>query len=259
MSTPETILSLIEKINKLSKNFITGCNCIDVNVCKGACCCGSQEISYELCKKLIDMNLAEPSDFIRSDPLPFRIIIDPITKHCRFFDLHKNACKIYDVNLRPPQCCIFPITSKNIIYKCRIGEEFHISPENKKKLIKSMDKYIELSFKEAKEFNTIKKFKERLEKNYFESFRSIPPKYIHGIKEKFDEIVPLEKKQVSIELLEYCNQIECDISYELCEIPCDSMLKLLFSNLIIMIENYMKINTPKDEYYFQILHKFIDE
>ncbi len=249
LSTP--ILDHINAINQLAREAISGTNCLDPQVCLGACCYSSQEITFTCAKTLIDSNRATKSDFIRSDTLAFRIRLKPETKRCSFFDPKLNGCTIFESNLRPAQCCVFPIRFDHEVHHCRKNKSFFISQKAKSELEKLMAKYIDLAREEAKYLESEECIAQRLNSTFKSAILLTPPKNVFGVKDLFDEYHPLIKPQISFAILECCNIDGCEKVYEQCEGVCVRVAALLIHDLTKALRKFIRNKGPKEEYYFQ--------
>ncbi|UYP45659.1 hypothetical protein NEF87_001944 [Candidatus Lokiarchaeum ossiferum] len=249
----EPLLSLILNINKKCTSSISGTNCLDSEVCQGACCYSSQEISFAGAKALIEANLAQKSDFIRSDTLAFRIRLSPETKRCIFFDPNLNGCKIFHSNLRPAQCCVFPIQFDKTKHQCRMQKEFFIETADKMELKETTDRYIDLAREEALFLESEDKISQKFNISFISELRDIPPKHLFGVKEIFDEFHPLVKSKISFSLMDFCNIHGCDTIYEQCSGVCDQVINLLISDFVPALRQFIKNKGPKEEYFFQSL------
>ena len=249
----EPLLNHIRAINKKCSSCVSGTNCLDPNICRGACCYSSQEISYSGAKALIDADFAQKSDFIRSDTLAYRIRLTPETKRCVFFDPDLNGCRIFSSNLRPAQCCVFPIQFNKSEHYCRMEKAFFIETENKLELQEVTNKYIDLAREEALFLESKEIILQKLNVRFRSELRKLAPKHVFGAKEIFDEIVPLTKSQISFSVMDYCNIHGCDTIYDQCLGVCEPVISLLIKDLIPALREFIKNKGPKEDYFFQSL------
>jgi hypothetical protein len=267
------IIDLVQRINHFSAENIVGPGCIDPEKCLGNCCNTSPDIPKILAQEWVNRGLATVDFFLRTDTLAFRPRINPDTRRCVCFDPEVNGCSLHQHNLKPPQCCLYPIEIADMPqnpYKdkgtftqpenincaghpCRKGYVFTVDASKLAQLEELLAEYFTLTFAESAALKSPSEILEHLQTLLDQTRSSITPNKFIGIKDCLDGYHPLFSVQPAYDLLTLCEELNLGCDYFTCTKICETQAENLKKKLATALQGYLSRHHPKDEYYFKTL------
>ncbi|MHA1728309.1 MAG: hypothetical protein ACTSWY_06215 [Promethearchaeota archaeon] len=280
MGSGKKILKKIKLFNELMDSAIVGPNCTDPNICHSDCCHIMIDIPEVLAQYYIDIGVASEDSFVRGDVFSFKISVNTKSSKCVFFDREINGCLLHKTKMKPPQCWIYPTgfllrkpsesmdnTTKLLskfngkkftedeTVKCKRASGWKITDEEKtQEASKIFEEYIKFSKKEFLESNSRKNIISRLN-NFQEKLLKLPPSSIAGLKDGWNEYIPLSAEGISLKLKNICEKVcrkkdSGKINYFQCDRICKEVAHKISQNLPNEVLHYIKKNGPKETYAF---------
>jgi hypothetical protein len=190
------------------------------------------------------------------------IDVDYGKMRCKFFDRELNGCSLHQTGIKPPQCWIYPtgLDPEEINTKCKKAEGWDIVlPKNVLDAKELLLKYFAYCKNEANLENSPLVIRERLSKNLYQNLLQHKPIDVAGIKDIWDEFIPLTGESINIGIRSFCRETECDKEYFSCSQICESVSNQIIDFLMESLPKFIEKNGFKDEYSFLELKKGIED
>ncbi|MFW9949351.1 MAG: hypothetical protein ACFFKA_04415 [Candidatus Thorarchaeota archaeon] len=252
---------------------VTGPNCIDPNICRGACCSIKIDIPKVLAEEYVKRGYAIKEDFIRSDTFAFQLRFNEKTGKCFLFDPKINGCSIHNSGIKPVQCWIYPtgFRNSNKGKNCKRSKGWNIvSPLKAKKAEEILRLYLFLCKIEAKK--ELRKIRTRIKaasKNneseisaeLIEKLKKVKPSEIAGFVDKWDSIDILFAEGLSLQMKKFClnNNPECSMipnNYFECKGTCELICKKLYEYISISLYEFIKENGQDPDGQYPLIKLF---
>ncbi len=255
------ILEVISKIHQICKFSLTGPDCVDRQICDGACCRTSPDIPPVLATRLVNLGLAQEEDFVPSDFLPFRVRITADTSRCALFDPGINGCKVHFTPLKPPQCWVYPLQlddnfhtphpshilyTPNISHTCRKGYQFFVDPQKLGGIRELLECYKDLTLDDVKKYQSHDSISRRVQSNLRPQLSDLSISSFLGVRVTVTGFKLLRSSGTNFLWADFCTLFKCETDYSCCRSPCpkiqDTICDLVINLLHLGYQSPVSVN-----------------
>lgn len=248
-SIEKELVEICRQINQLALGTIKGPECIKLDICDAKCCKITPDIPMALVKEYIRLFCANKEDFTKSNTLVARIKLNPSTNRCIFYNQGLNGCSLHSLQLKPPQCVIYPVKLDNKEHRCKKGFPHEVSDEKLIQINALFDNFFRLAREEYSRLRKKENWICNFNDIFLEALKFTPPSKIVGFKDLLGEICTITSQNYALEVINYCNEHPCERVYEECQGVCDVVGRRILDDFILLYDYYNEKEDSRDEFY----------
>ncbi len=258
------LFTMIATFNHGMLENVEGPNCTDRSICKNNCCSIMIDIPHVLARRYIEQERLGPGDVRRGDVFAWKLNVRQDTSKCAFFSPALYGCRAYvdDLDIRPPQCAVYPAGYATGAAVCKAG----VGPWIVKDVAtgaaceRLMDVYKRycLAERDRVKQELVGTIPRALDGRFMHLLGKVSPCSVVGIKETWDGFEPLLAEGRSFSFKQFC-EVGCSKAFLECQQACAAASNRLLDFLKRTMPTFIADRDMKEEYTIMELKDFLRE